>query len=806
MTNNKKMYYFFLFLPFLDVITALITRNLSLSITPGIIIKGLFLIYLIIYIYTTKSKYKKISLINLLTIFIYILCYFIFKPELIDSRFILQELKHLFRLIYFPITFNGLLCFYDENNFNKELIKRVLFNTLIIYFFLLIIPLITGTSYHTYPIDWQGYVGWFYAGNEIANIMILLLPASYLLLEKNKLSFLGIFPLFLIALTIGTKVATFGSIIIAVIALIYYLFKKDLKRIIYSTLVVIFVGILIPHSYAIQNYKFAYTPHIEIEESNIQEVTVINKQINEFYDKNKITKVFKNLLNGRDMLLANTLSIYNDNKSDSNIFFGIGFSNTSNINNQNIARLIEIDILDGNFHYGVIGLIIMLLPFIISGYIIIINRKKLNLNIIIITTIILLVFAVSTFSGHVLSSPAVSIYLVLYLLLLLNEFNAFEHQEKNMNKIAILSLHLGYGGIEKSIINQANMLILENDVEIVSLYKLDDKIPYKLNPKVKINYLSNLKPNKEEFIHAFKQKQLFNILKEGLKALYILYQKKSLIIKYIYSSDAKIIISTRYYFTKLLNNYGDSNIIKIAEEHTYHNNNQKYLKKLKYALKNIDYIIPSSKYITKDYKKLLSKENVKVKYLPQIIDYIPEKTNKCDNLDIISVGRLSKEKGFTDLIELMKLINNKNKSIKLTLVGNGEEYDNLQNKIKEYNLNNITMSGFLDSEELKKEYSNASLYVMTSYEESFGLVLIEAMSYGIPCFAFNCALGAKEIINRKNGKLIKNRNITQMANEIIKYFNTKNHKSMIDSARNTALEYSFENSQSKWNNFIKEIK
>ena len=807
MTNNKKIYYFFLILPFLDLLTSIIVRNYNILLTPGIIIKILFLAFLTIYIFITNSKYKKISIILLLLIFFYLICYFLFKPNILNTNYIFNELHYLLKLVYFPITFIGLLCFFDENNFNKDIIKKIFFSSLIIYFFLLIIPIITNTAYPTYPKDWQGYIGWFYAGNEIANIMILLLPIAYTLLDKSKTSFIAIFPIYLITFTIGTKVATFCSIIISFIFLLFYLLKKEYRKALSSFLIVLFACLLLPNSYAIQNYKFAYNQvePIEIEEVNIEEVNKINNQLNKFYDKNQITKIFKNLLNGRDMLLANTLSIYNKNKDNSNIFFGIGFSNTDKINNHNISRLIEIDVLDGNYHYGLIGLIIMFSPFIISGYIIIINRKKLNLNILLITTIIFLLLGISTFSGHVLISPAVCLYLVLYLLLLLNEFNAFQRKNKS-NKIAILSLHLGYGGIEKSVVNQANMLVLENNVEIVSLYKVIDNIPYEINPKVRIIYLSNLKPNKEEFMNAYHHKKIFKITKEGIKSLYILYKKRTLTIKYLYNSNAKIIISTRLYFTSLLNNYSDTQTIKIAEEHTYHHNNPKYLKKLIKSLKNIDYIIPSSKYISKDYENLLSNEKVKVKYLPQIIDYIPNNVNKCTNMNIISVGRLSKEKGFDDLIEIMKLVKDKNNSIKLTLVGDGELYNNLQEKINTYNLDNIIMKGFLNSADLKKEYKKVSLYIMTSKEESFGLVLIEAMSYGIPCFAFDSALGAQEIITNECGKLINNRDIKKMAEEIIDYFKQKEHQVLSENARKRALEYSFDKCAPLWNNFIKELK
>ena len=58
-----------------------------------------------------------------------------------------------------------------------------------------------------------------------------------------------------------------------------------------------------------------------------------------------------------------------------------------------------------------------------------------------------------------------------------------------MKKITFLVLHLGYGGIENAIATLANLLSKDYDVEIISTYKLYSEPVFKINDKVKINYL-----------------------------------------------------------------------------------------------------------------------------------------------------------------------------------------------------------------------------------------------------------------------------------------------------------------------------
>ena len=66
-----------------------------------------------------------------------------------------------------------------------------------------------------------------------------------------------------------------------------------------------------------------------------------------------------------------------------------------------------------------------------------------------------------------------------------------------MKRVVILALHLGYGGIERAISDLANSLVDDYIVEIVSTYKVYDKPVNRLDRRVLVTYLSDLKHNRK---------------------------------------------------------------------------------------------------------------------------------------------------------------------------------------------------------------------------------------------------------------------------------------------------------------------
>lgn len=340
-------------------------------------------------------------------------------------------------------------------------------------------------------------------------------------------------------------------------------------------------------------------------------------------------------------------------------------------------------------------------------------------------------------------------------------------------KISILALHLGYGGVEKAIVSLANSLAKLNkyNIEIVSIYKLYDKPVFDINENVKVTYLlpSKLSPNRKEWSEALHNLKLIRLGKESLKSIKILYKKHKSMVDYIKNTDADVIISTRVFLNELLSEYGKDTTLKVGWEHNHYHNDMKYATDVIRSAKNLDYFVLVSKGLQKFYHKKMKPYKCKCIYIPNAIENIPKTKSPLTSEHLISVGRLSPEKGYLDLLKIYLDLKNKKCKWHLDIVGDGSERGKLEKFIKENKLeNDVTLHGFKNSKEIEKLMHKASIYVMTSYTESFGIVLLEAMSNGLPCLAFDSAEGAKEVITSgRDGYLIKHRNFKAMEKKIL---------------------------------------
>ena len=145
----------------------------------------------------------------------------------------------------------------------------------------------------------------------------------------------------------------------------------------------------------------------------------------------------------------------------------------------------------------------------------------------------------------------------------------------------------------------------------------------------------------------------------------------------------------------------------------------------------------------------------KFHYLPNFVDTkrFDIGTNKGNIKHFINVAYLEPVKNQFMMIEAFHKAFHNDKNYELQIIGYGSEEERLNNLIKQLEATNIKLLGYVPQNEIVPYYQQANYFLLSSNIETFGLVIIEAMSCGLPVLSTDCEGPKSIIINDKLGKL-----------------------------------------------------
>jgi len=204
--------------------------------------------------------------------------------------------------------------------------------------------------------------------------------------------------------------------------------------------------------------------------------------------------------------------------------------------------------------------------------------------------------------------------------------------------------------------------------------------------------------------------------------------------------------------------------------------------------------IDTNVFIRKDQSKLREKYNIKAKYI------------------LLFVGRLIEVKGVEYLVDALKILTAEFPDLKLLIAGTGNLEESLKNRVGKLNLSShVSFLGAMNHEDLVNYYNICDLLILPSVVDRYGqtegspIAILEAFSCGKPVVASNVG-GLPELVKcGYNGLLAVPKNPKDIADKIIKILKELPIEKLGRNARQTAINYDWDNIGRKYAGIIQRL-
>lgn len=361
------------------------------------------------------------------------------------------------------------------------------------------------------------------------------------------------------------------------------------------------------------------------------------------------------------------------------------------------------------------------------------------------------------------------------------------------------------GGMERIVTQKANYLadVFGYNVTIVTTDQKDRPVFFSLSTKVKhfdlgINYGDGEHDN-------------MNVIKKVLGKKMKTRQHFRKLNAFLCEEKADIVITTINNDLNLLLKIQDGSK-KICEFHF--SRQTKILEAPNALLRNIQRIrmVLWKRYFAKYDKFIVLTEEDKVAWgnlknmivIPNFVDEIPPYVSAKREKRVICVGRAVYQKGFDLMLDIWKFVMEKDTEWQLYIYGNGDKTA-LEDKKKNLGLTN-SVHLMPATKTIDQEYDKSSIYALSSRYEGLPMVLLEAMSHGLPIVSFACPCGPKDVIKETFGSIVENGDTKSFSNVLLEWMHNPDKLELgSKNAYGEIQKYSKSAIMKKWNLLFKKI-
>jgi glycosyltransferase involved in cell wall biosynthesis len=372
----------------------------------------------------------------------------------------------------------------------------------------------------------------------------------------------------------------------------------------------------------------------------------------------------------------------------------------------------------------------------------------------------------------------------------------------------------GIGGTIRTTLNVVEHLAKSHEVELISGVRWRER-PHLPHPEgVKVTVLddrrkSQLRTGVRGWLEGVLRRSPSILVPEEDWA----FRNASLwsdlkMVRKLHSLEQGVLITTRPAYNLVAARLAPRNVVTIGQEHM---NMQAHEPSLMEAIRahygELDALAVLTHDDRRDYLELLDGAPTTVVRIANALppDLYGEPAEEREKV-VIAAGRITWQKGFDLLIQAFAPVAERHPDWRLHIYGKGRRFERLRTRVRRAHLyNNVFLMGA--TQRLGELMSRASLFALSSRYEGFGMVIVEAMSKGLPVVSFDCPRGPSEIIDHgRDGLLVENENVEALSQALLELIeDDERRRQMGVAALEKAKTFDISEIGAQWETLLAEV-
>lgn len=380
-------------------------------------------------------------------------------------------------------------------------------------------------------------------------------------------------------------------------------------------------------------------------------------------------------------------------------------------------------------------------------------------------------------------------------------------------KISILIMNAyGMGGTIRATFNLADELSRRHEVEVVSVFRHRDTPFLPLSDRVTLSSLVDLRPETRKwwrFGVASRLKKPSTLMHPEERA-YDNFSAESdrVLTRHLTDLRADVLVTTRAGLNIAAARLAPAGVTLIGQEHLHFGAHKPgILEEIRAWYPKLDAVVTLTDADHAAYAQMLEGHPTRVYTIGNGLPDGPRPQSRLDNRVVIAAGRLVRVKGYDRLLDAFAKVAEKRPDWKLRIYGQGTQADKLGRRARRLNLhNNVAFMG--PTNDIEGELAKASIHVITSRFEGFGMTIVEAFAAGVPVVSFDCPQGPPEIITSgEDGLLVPDGDIDAFADALLSLMDDPEElRRLAENGRRTALRYRSSEVGDRWDEMFADLR